>query len=236
MSGNAFSVLKRALHPDIAPGGMSAAGMRELMGFVVAELGRDAELRESVAGRSYAHPNGFDRISLYREPEGVEVRMHLWWSGVLSDETIHNHAWDFSSLVLTGTLRFQLLHGAPDGRAYGRYRSSMPPGGGVGDYAFTPEGSSSLEVAVDAVVPAGTGYRMHRDTYHRVLASVEGAPLTATVVVRGPVRKGHSHILVPRGTRMPGTRSMRHLETDEIVGKLNVLHDCLGQSLSKASS
>ncbi|MFI6732245.1 hypothetical protein ACIBI9_04865 [Nonomuraea sp. NPDC050451] len=149
--------------------------------------------------------------------------MHLWRIGVVSDETVHNHAWDFSSLVLCGSLRFQLLQNCPDGESYDRYDSTMPPGGVPGDYGFALTGHVSLEVAVDAEVPAGSFYRMHRDTYHRVLAAPQGAPMTATIVIRGPVRRSFSHVLVPSGTPMARTRSMRPLEEDEIMDKLGSL-------------
>ncbi|MEQ4718477.1 hypothetical protein [Nonomuraea sp. B19D2] len=149
--------------------------------------------------------------------------MHLWWTGIVSDETIHNHAWDFSSLVLCGSLRFQLLQNVPGGGPYDRYDSTMPPGGVPGDYGFELTGHASLEVAVDAEVPAGSFYRMHRDTYHRVLAAPEGAPMTATIVVRGPVRRSFSHVLVPSGTPIAHTRSMRRLAEDEIMDKLGTL-------------
>jgi hypothetical protein len=51
--------------------------------------------------------------------------------------------------------------------------------------------------------------------------------MTATIVVRGPVRRGHSYVLVPRGTQMPQTRSMKHLDEDEIMEKLRVLLNVL---------
>ncbi|MGP3930286.1 hypothetical protein [Nonomuraea sp. KM88] len=190
-------------------------------------LAGDAEQRKTVAARSYAHPNGFDRISLHREPQGLEVRVHLWWTGVVSDETIHNHAWDFSSLVLSGSLRFQLLHRAREGETYDCYESTMPPGGVLGDYGFARTGRVSLGVSLDAEVTAGSFYRMHRDTYHRVLAAPGRDPMTATMVVRGPVRRSFSHVLVPSGTRMPPSRSMRHLAEGEIMDKLGSLLDVL---------
>jgi hypothetical protein len=208
-------------------GVLSPSTARDLLQRAFKKLGGDHEQRRSVVARSYAHPNGFDRISLYSDPEGLEVRVHLWWAGVLSDEGIHNHAWDFSSLVLTGSLHFQLLQGITDGEIYDRYSSAMPPGGTVGDYGFTLVDRTSLKVVVDSVAAVGSLYHMHRDTYHRVLASLDGAPMTATIVVRGPVRRGHSYVLVPRGTQMPQTRSMKHLDEDEIMEKLRVLLNVL---------
>ncbi|MCA2220280.1 hypothetical protein [Nonomuraea aurantiaca] len=152
------------------------------------------------------------------------MRVHLWWMGVPSDESIHNHAWDFSSLVLTGSLTFELLDRAAGGESYDRYASNMPLGGRAGDYEFSLIGRTAFAVAFQATAAAGSFYRLDHDTYHRVLASPPSqSPLTATMVVKGPVRRSFSHVLVPCGTPMPRTKSMRRLSGEEIVQKLDLL-------------
>ncbi|TDC89507.1 hypothetical protein E1292_44420 [Nonomuraea deserti] len=119
------------------------------------------------------------------------------------------------------------VEGVVTSESYDCYESTMPPGGVLGDYGFARTGRVSLGVSLDAEVSAGSFYRMHRDTYHRVLAAPEGDPMTATMVVRGPVRRSFSHVLVPSGTRMPPSRSMRHLGEGEIMDKLGSLLDVL---------
>ncbi|GAA2855818.1 hypothetical protein GCM10010517_14050 [Streptosporangium fragile] len=227
MSNDAFDLIRSALRPISAAsvadvGAASGPGRRELLRELIALLRADDALVRSMVERSYKHPNGFDRISLFREPDGLEARIHLWERGVPSDEGIHNHAWDFSSLVLTGALRFQILQQTADGETYDLYRSGMPRGGRFGDYEFTRLGTTSLGVVFDGTVSAGSAYHQHRDAYHRVLVSPEQS-MTATIVVRGPVRRGFSHVVVPRGTSMPRTRSMRHLGGEEIIEKLCAL-------------
>ncbi|WP_169979988.1 hypothetical protein [Microbispora sp. H10836] len=225
MSHDMFRHLRGVLDP-IVPADVGTVAERggDLLSDITDALRTDSRLLESVAARSYAHTNGFDRISLYNERDGPEVRIHLWWAGVPSDESIHNHAWDFSSLVLTGSLTFQILGQTTYGQSYDLYRSSMPAGGRPGDYEFTPMGDMSASVTFEATIAAGSFYRMDHDTYHRVLASPpSGAPLTATIVARGPVRRRFSQVLMPHGTPMPQRRSMRRLSGEEIVDKLDAL-------------
>ncbi|MFC6080337.1 hypothetical protein [Sphaerisporangium aureirubrum] len=208
---------------QVDPAVVAELGSRRSLDDIVSSLSGDRSLVEAVAARSYAHPNGFDRISLYRDPLGLEVRVHLWWTGVPSDESIHNHAWDFSSQVIVGSLRFQMLSPLPCGREYDRYSSSMPVGGRFGDYQFARTGAVRLDVVFDGTVTAGSSYSLNHEAYHRVLASPEGAPLVATIVVRGLVRRKFSNVLVPKGAAMPSHRSLRHLGGTEIVEKLQML-------------
>ncbi|HSS48756.1 MAG TPA: hypothetical protein VLX28_07410, partial [Thermoanaerobaculia bacterium] len=69
-----------------------------------------AALRE-VASRSYRHPNGYDKIVLCSTSEIIvpyEARLHIWWSDTERPDTpIHDHGWDFASMVLSGRLECQ---------------------------------------------------------------------------------------------------------------------------------
>jgi hypothetical protein len=59
-----------------------------------------------ISERSYAHPNGFEKIVLAPGSfEDGELRLHVWQvAGRSPDSKVHDHAWDLVSLVLSGAL------------------------------------------------------------------------------------------------------------------------------------
>ena len=71
------------------------------------------------------HPNGFTKITLYRNEQRT-IRLHIWNSALGVDEEvrIHGHAWSMASIVLRG----QITHTAfdetssADGELYHRYK------------------------------------------------------------------------------------------------------------------
>lgn len=65
----------------------------------------DADDESSPHGASYIHPIGFMKLSLLRH-EGQRpwrIRLHIW-QGAGRDAFVHNHRWNFASLVVTGEL------------------------------------------------------------------------------------------------------------------------------------
>jgi len=58
----------------------------------------------TVAAMSYPHPNGFDKIVLAEAASGARIRLHLWWPGSVERSDIHDHFWDFASVVIYGKL------------------------------------------------------------------------------------------------------------------------------------
>src|SRR5688572_21463814 len=78
--------------------------LRDLIGAI---LGDPIQL-EQVASRSYVHANGFDKLVLLGSCAPIyKLRLHIWWPGRSEPEldNVHNHRWDFSSSVVTGTVR-----------------------------------------------------------------------------------------------------------------------------------
>ncbi len=68
----------------------------------------DRSLARRIADDSYWHPNGFAKLNLHRHhaPQ-FRLRLHVWPGEDLSPtepecSNIHNHRWDFSSVVLAG--------------------------------------------------------------------------------------------------------------------------------------
>ena len=66
----------------------------------------DSYLCEKVASNSYMHQNGFFKSVLHSSQEdGWALRLHVWENVDISkyDSNIHNHRWNYGSLVLSGS-------------------------------------------------------------------------------------------------------------------------------------
>ncbi|WP_367389743.1 hypothetical protein [Lewinella sp. LCG006] len=73
----------------------------------LSSLLRDTAKLALVAKQSYLHSNYFDKIVLYKSPiNNFSLRLHIWddfnYPEFKSD--IHNHRWDFCSVVLKGVI------------------------------------------------------------------------------------------------------------------------------------
>lgn len=168
--------LHSALAPFAAPG-----AVRDLL---CAAL-RDEQWLEAVRAGSYRHPNGFDKIVLYADHEH-QLRLHVWRESARETkvENIHNHRWDFASVIVLGGYRFQEFVPDPAGRqlhAYG-YASER----GAAAYSLQPLGQRGLTCSFDARLRAGTSYTLTSEVFHRV--SNTPGRLTVSLVLQGPHR------------------------------------------------
>ena len=71
---------------------------------------RYTESSVHVAADSYTHDNGFDKIVLFEDDTTkMKMRLHIWHPISAPEVTrviqnVHNHRWDFASIVLLGEL------------------------------------------------------------------------------------------------------------------------------------
>ncbi|MFG2090851.1 MULTISPECIES: hypothetical protein [unclassified Spirillospora] len=174
--GQAGPRLHAALLPFADPG-----ATRELLCSAL----RDEQWLEAVRAGSYRHPNGFHKIVLLAG-DSYQLRLHVWSeltreSGV---ENIHNHRWDFSSVILLGGYRFQEFTPDPGGPAFHSYGYASDRGATV--YALEPLGHRGLSRTFDAHLSAGSSYTLTSDVFHRV--SNPPGRLTMSLVLQGPHR------------------------------------------------
>lgn len=86
------------------------------------------------------HPNGFLRVEFSRKPTGEADRLHVWDEPGAQDSDIHQHSYDFTSVVLEGVMREDLYgyREDPDGEwehwpvicgvgEDGQYRTELGP-------------------------------------------------------------------------------------------------------------
>jgi hypothetical protein len=153
----------------------------------------DDDCASEVAARSYWHGNGFCKIVL-AERGGMKLRLHVWEAGRAAEENIHDHRWEFSSMVLSGRLVSATYREAPGGEPYRAHRYE---GGRAGAYTLTePEDVSLVCVGVQSL-DAGSSYWMHSDELHAI-SRVSADVLTSTLVLTGPPRRGSTRLITQR--------------------------------------
>jgi hypothetical protein len=111
---------------------------------------------------SFHHPLGFSKLVLrgttHWEPQ---IRMHIWHSTKTSD--IHDHPWNFRSLVLKGALenRFYRLG---NGRNYNRLNCFSS--GTRNGFSFTQQGSIGVRLIQRKTVRVGQQYSGNMNLLH----------------------------------------------------------------------
>lgn len=143
-----------------------------------------------VSRQSYRHPNGFDKLVLWQDPatSPLKLVLHWWAPGAAGpdDDDIHNHRWDFASLVLAGELRSDLYTESRSGQRYPAWEYSSPEGGE--EFLVRAAGEVSVECAASITMAAGSAYLWGKDLLHRAWGV--GRPFTATLIVQGaPTRR-----------------------------------------------
>jgi len=142
-------------------------------------------------GNSHAHPNGFDKLSLYRSKLGFCVRLHVWRSDTRHVEQIHSHRWDFSSVVLCGALvamNYRISRADEHGgeRYYAVRLGDMQEHG----KRATNAGHVTLIHTNQARLGAMDSHSLRFSEPHRVRKEV--VALTATLVVTAPACSANS--------------------------------------------
>lgn len=149
----------------------------------------------ATANASYRHRNGFDKIVL-ASPAGCALKLvlHLWQQGEASDgiDHIHNHRWDFASIVLQGALRYELYDKDPRGAAYSKMQYRPLPQSR--SYELAHCGSMTVSVQATATLAAGSTYTWAATLLHRAWAAPGQA--TATLIVQGPPVRRRTTVLV----------------------------------------
>ena len=157
----------------------------------------DSRFLEGIASRSYTHPNGFSKLILSPSvyPAG-ELRLHVWdnrsWAGV--DSKIHNHAWDFASMVLCGVLE-NVIYEIDEGETFWVQRVDVLEGidnWSASRYHINEAGKMGTTASLRNHLPQGTLYAQRADVFHQVVPHEE---FCVSVVLQGPFRRDGSFIL-----------------------------------------
>jgi hypothetical protein len=161
-------------------------------------------LLAEVASRSYPHVNRFDKIVLVggSEPPAYRLTLHLWHppysANVLREEMIHDHRFNFWSVIVAGTLSSEVFQKRDAGddqavalKTYRQYKylpESLRNHNFEEFYEF--QGSVKLLSAGIRRDAAGTSYYLEAPTIHRIILPQQ--TITCSLVLRGPRLREYS--------------------------------------------
>jgi hypothetical protein len=158
----------------------------------------DRDLLAEVAARSYHHVNHFDKIVLVGNDKerGYRLTLHLWnppyTEKELEDELIHDHRFNFCSLVLAGVLTSDNFIQSPEGRVYRQYRyiPEKRTATFLDFYQFA--GEVKLLKTEPSRKHAGQSYYLAAPSIHQVL--LPHSSITCTLVLRGPRQRSYANV------------------------------------------
>jgi len=75
---------------------------------LIDNLMRSQSQLDEVANRSYWHKNGFFKVLLLDKRPKYSIRLHIWPGSPLQEGDVHNHPWDMSGFVLTGSYEWPI--------------------------------------------------------------------------------------------------------------------------------
>lgn len=157
----------------------------------------------AVAARSYVHDNGFVKIVLESGEDGDgALRLHIWPSEGEDDGNIHNHCWDFTSVVLTGTLEYEEFVNDDAGALLAEHFAYAPANDF--NYELRSRGTQRLRCTRSGVRDAGDAYEMSGETLHRTRG--RHGTTTVTLLAQGPHRREYADVYVTR----PGVPTRVH--------------------------
>lgn len=165
------------------------------------------------------HPNGFLKLTLWREQNLGTVRVHIWNEGAVEGDR-HNHRWDFVSSILAGGLVARNYRLTPGDR-HSLYACRSDRGG----YQFAPAGRGDLELVNVRNFTRGDSYFQPADLVHEVAVAAQGC---ISLVLCGIPRREQS--LVVRDdtppVRVTGGKVLPAFEVHRrITEALKVAHD-----------
>jgi hypothetical protein len=197
---------------------------------MIAELLEDGERLLRLAERSSQHPNGFSKLVLMGdEYDTFKVRLHLWWPDSVGpggdDDTrnevehVHNHRWDFATVLLHGGYRHQEYERCESGSRLTEYRYGSAGHGSA--FSLSELGAAHLRCVSDARLSAGHGYSLSHTVLHRVTS--HRGQLSATLFVQGPARKQFTNVFATVPPVRAGSIPVRRLTTQAVAEQLRRL-------------
>lgn len=137
---------------------------------------------------SYLHPNGFTRIRLPHEShDGGALYLNVWQPGV-SESDVHDHAFDFRSTILSGSLRHRCWQETDpgqdgvDGNYYLHDRGNTEAS--TGRAKLKNLGRFTRKVVDDITFYAGDAYFLEHTQPHSV--TPDSVVATRTLVHQSP--------------------------------------------------
>jgi hypothetical protein len=188
---------------------------------------------EEIAARSYTHVNAFDKIVLLSSAQPqYKLRLHIWWpmpEDVAQKKEgfrVHNHRWNFSSIILCGAMRVQHFDVLPvDQTGIKMHEYKYIAADDKDHYTMQFIGPAKLNCSFDGVVTAGNYYALSHTVQHRIIT--ERAHTAATLVLRGGITKPLVDVFADQPIEGYERVEVVQLSPNELLGKLKDLQSVL---------
>jgi hypothetical protein len=145
-----------------------------------------------IAAQSYMHYNGFYKIPLINV-QNVKLRLHYWNSlnNESFEENIHDHRWDFSSLILLGGYTNEIFAEDNDGSEYEEYH--YYPRENKQSYQLSYVKNSKLILDRCEQITKGDCIIFPKGCLHRVKPVVNNN--TVSIFLQGKVQASYARVL-----------------------------------------
>ncbi|MCY0933933.1 hypothetical protein [Streptomyces sp. H34-S4] len=172
------------------------------------------DFMHQTADSSYTHDNGFDKLLLASTPRGWRMRLHVWWPGRgVHTENIHNHRWDFASVLLGGSCRADYFSHDPGGTEMHAYEYVRGEGSA---YRHHHLGTRRVIRAMSATMQQGDSYVLTRALMHRIVS--DRTRLLASLMLHSPQRSESALTLTSAPAFQEPSRSPIRF-TEAVLGK-----------------
>jgi len=197
-----FSDASLSSHERIEKGLSLFGSAKDVADSIRSALNKPATL-EQISISSYVHANGFSKIVLLssNEPE-YRLRLHVWPAGQRATEytaaDVHNHRWDFGSIVAVGSYTHEEFRQDKTGMVMRKYE--YVPLNANGQFVLRYSGEARLQRVFRCLMVAGTRYTLDADVLHHVVK--ENASLTATLVLQSKRYRSSALVFSRRARKM----------------------------------
>lgn len=124
---------------------------------------------------SYRHDNGYDKVVLFQDRDTyMKMRLHIWYPCLMPQmrhprQNVHNHRWDFSSVVLLGCVdhvTYRFAESNEEGEEFFHYRYYAR--GSKEHYDLEERGKTKLVCMSTEHFDKDMLYSVKNSTLHRV--------------------------------------------------------------------
>jgi hypothetical protein len=220
MVANALlNAVRQPLHADALI--LLAAITPRDVGTLLGDLASNPAFLPWSAERSHRHTLGFDKLVLAETSGGARLRLHLWHPGKPFEKfgDIHDHEWDYSSLVLYGSLfaRQHKIVSSTKGALFHRFSVQS----GYEGHKKLIYGGKEFVVASDvAEIRARSVHYLEAGLFHSANCKEE----TLTLFLQGP-RKGKASTVFRHSPPSGNVEEtpVKHFTADAFVDIINYI-------------
>ncbi|WP_336273161.1 hypothetical protein [Vreelandella indica] len=136
-----------------------------------------------VANRSYWHKNGFLKVLLLDKRPKYSIRLHIWPDSPLQEGDVHNHPWNMSGLVLTGSYEWPIytFEQVKEITKFALYKCRYLED--YSGYSFHRVGSVILKEVKNSIMQEGEFFQFPKEKYHS--AKKENSDPADSIIITG---------------------------------------------------